>query len=500
MADERLRALERAAAASGSPEDEVRLLEARLRVGDLAPGWLELAARLGHEPARRALGRFVPVAWSWSELRRLVDGLGAAAVVQALLAWAEALPGPRDISLAEAARAWAERPDDEAAAARCEAARRAHAPDGRSEADRLSALACDVACGAAGGAPVGRWDAQVLEPAESQTRAVRHALARWALRGGHGEPPAWPAPDLEAQARARAAREARDAFEAALATKATRAEATALRRRLRDKTLARDRLELAADLAHPAAWLVARREGTPDLSVPASPRDLAERLQALIDARAAPTRRKVKQRRHWEDEGGERSAVGWRTQTGPTRWPEWGRRLVVRAALATAEGVAAAASPDPGVDAALDAVRAWYACPCPEHAGQAEVAAVEANRLATRGVVAAGAASAAAALAARAEQAWDPGLRRGRRVLFEEAAAAGLAPEPLWVHLRAVLIAWALGEDVLAARPYDPAARYAPGEVIDHPTFGRGRVERADAARVHVAFADGVRALAQGRC
>ncbi|MCO5165543.1 MAG: hypothetical protein M9894_04125 [Planctomycetes bacterium] len=498
MADERLRALERAAAASGSLEDEVRLLETRVRLGDLAPGWLELAARLGHEPARRALTRFVPVVWSWTDLRRLVSDLGPVATVEALLAWAEALPGGRSQALVDAARAWAERPDDEAVAAQCEALRRSLALDEDwtldLHPDRLVALACDVAAGGV----ADPWGARASAPAEEQARALRAGLARWALRGGHDDPPAWPEPDLEAQARARAAREALAAFEAALATKAARAEATALRRRLRDKTLARDRLELAADLAHPAAWLVARREGAPDLTVPASPRDVAERLQALVDVRAAPTRTRVRQRRHWVDEGGERSAVGWRTQTGPARWPEWGRRLVVRAALATAEA-AAGDEPDAQLRAPLDAVRAWYACPCPAHAEQAEVAAVQAHRVAARGSRAAGVASAAAALAARAEQAWDPGLLRGRRVLFEEAAEAGLAPEALWAHLRPVLIAWALGEDVLAARPYDPRARYAPGEVIEHPTFGRGRVERVDASRVHVVFDDGVRALAQGR-
>lgn len=55
MTDSRLRELERAASV-GTAADEARLLTERLRAGTLAHKWVELAAYLGHAPARLALG------------------------------------------------------------------------------------------------------------------------------------------------------------------------------------------------------------------------------------------------------------------------------------------------------------------------------------------------------------------------------------------------------------------------------------------------------------
>jgi len=56
MTDSHLQQLERAWRASGSVEDEVVYLQARLRVGELSPTYLEAAACLGHDPAQRILG------------------------------------------------------------------------------------------------------------------------------------------------------------------------------------------------------------------------------------------------------------------------------------------------------------------------------------------------------------------------------------------------------------------------------------------------------------
>lgn len=515
MTDARLRALEREAAASGMLEAQVALLHARVRLGDLDVGWLEAAARLGHEAARRALGRFVPVVWS-DGLRDLVRDLGAEGIVRALVAWAQELgPEPDDREALGALEAWLER-RDASARSRCQELAR-----GRDEvallgygvvnARALAEHAAAQACGHAGPDDLPEvWGSPPLGPTEAQARAIRRALAEWALARPRGcAAPAWPEPAVDAAALQSAAREARERFEAALAAKATRREATALRRRLREKTLTREMVEVAADLAHPAAWLVCRREGLPDLVPPATGRELAARLEAIVGARAAPTRRKVLERRYWVGEdGAERSAVGRRTELGDARWPEWGARFVVRAALELAERAlpaAEAARPDdPRPREALEAVRAWYACPCAAHARQAGAAATRAGQAARRladgpEAGAAGVLAAAAGLVARTERAWNPGLGRGRHVLLDEAVRAGEAPDALWEHLRRVLIAWALGADLLGARRYAPTERYAVGEVLEHPTFGRGRVTAVEPARVHVTFEDAVRVLVHGR-
>ncbi len=117
MTDAARRTLERAARRSDDDEARARALVARLRAGTLAPGALRLAAFLGHEPARSALGPEAPVApatpLAWA---RALRAFGQPAWVRALLAtlepaverwpssaargWAEATLAP--------ARAWAD--------------------------------------------------------------------------------------------------------------------------------------------------------------------------------------------------------------------------------------------------------------------------------------------------------------------------------------------------------------------------------------------------------
>lgn len=92
MSDEGLRDLERAWRASHDPHDEARLLAERLRAGLLVRARLELAAYLGHGPARIALGEAAPagrrVPWlAWvaaiddegrrTLVRGLVDGVAS---------------------------------------------------------------------------------------------------------------------------------------------------------------------------------------------------------------------------------------------------------------------------------------------------------------------------------------------------------------------------------------------------------------------------------------
>jgi hypothetical protein len=86
VADDRLRDLERRAQA-GDLEAQARLLRERLRAGDLTQGRLELAAYLGHEPARVALGPTAPD--EPADLNALAGGLqkwGPPAVLRAVAA------------------------------------------------------------------------------------------------------------------------------------------------------------------------------------------------------------------------------------------------------------------------------------------------------------------------------------------------------------------------------------------------------------------------------
>jgi hypothetical protein len=47
--------------------------------------------------------------------------------------------------------------------------------------------------------------------------------------------------------------------------------------------------------------------------------------------------------------------------------------------------------------------------------------------------------------------------------------------------------------------PYRPADRYEKGDLVDHPLFGRGFVEKATGDRIEVLFRDGRKLLAMNR-
>lgn len=80
---------------------------------------------------------------------------------------------------------------------------------------------------------------------------------------------------------------------------------------------------------------------------------------------------------------------------------------------------------------------------------------------------------------ARLEPKWVAGWRKGQaRREAEEAEVEAIA-------------ALAVGE----ARAYAPGDRFAVGEVIAHPKFGRGRVEGVEGAKIRVRFVDGSRVL-----
>ena len=75
MTDSRLRELQRRFHTSGSVEDEAAWLTARVQMGGLERGKLELAACLGHEGARAALGAEVPAPWGRESVPSFVLGL-----------------------------------------------------------------------------------------------------------------------------------------------------------------------------------------------------------------------------------------------------------------------------------------------------------------------------------------------------------------------------------------------------------------------------------------
>jgi hypothetical protein len=54
--------------------------------------------------------------------------------------------------------------------------------------------------------------------------------------------------------------------------------------------------------------------------------------------------------------------------------------------------------------------------------------------------------------------------------------------------------------DASAARRYSPRERYAEGQVLDHPQFGRGFVSALrDGGKLEVTFRGGVKTLVHGR-
>jgi hypothetical protein len=102
-----------------SRADPVAHLRARLRVGEASEAALELAARLGHAPAARALGQAPEPPQRARDLAPLLEDLGREATVRAVLACSEALglaearePYARSVAvkILSQIRAWLEEP------------------------------------------------------------------------------------------------------------------------------------------------------------------------------------------------------------------------------------------------------------------------------------------------------------------------------------------------------------------------------------------------------
>jgi hypothetical protein len=100
----------------------VAQLNERLRAGRISATHVDLAAKLGHPGARALEPRWEPVDWSdWEACEGLLEDvleLDRAAVVRAVADWSDrARPACEDGELTavatEAARAWADAPDDE---------------------------------------------------------------------------------------------------------------------------------------------------------------------------------------------------------------------------------------------------------------------------------------------------------------------------------------------------------------------------------------------------
>lgn len=75
VTDRKLRELERKWKESGTTDDEAAYLAERVRVGDLSPKRLKLAAHCGHVGARKALEPHAPLAWSLESVPAFVLNL-----------------------------------------------------------------------------------------------------------------------------------------------------------------------------------------------------------------------------------------------------------------------------------------------------------------------------------------------------------------------------------------------------------------------------------------
>lgn len=115
MGDERLRRLEREAAARGDEASRVRLLIERLRAGDLTEPQLRLAVYVGDEAARGALpspapeldpdlGHWVRHLWPWGQEVCVRAGIAAAELILAEPSRGDPTPL---IDVLTRARAWA---------------------------------------------------------------------------------------------------------------------------------------------------------------------------------------------------------------------------------------------------------------------------------------------------------------------------------------------------------------------------------------------------------
>lgn len=466
MSDRRLRQRAREAALASDPEATARALRERLRAGQ--GGWVEAAARLGHEPARKALGQFVPVI-TGEELPVTLAEWGREATRLALLALARGALAdwerarPRDRSLRAAVERLGQ--DPAAAVQATREARRAveaelsawegrgrgassaaAAEDATPDLDLIDAASRDNARFALLQA---EWAAEaVLEAARALAApeaprfpalrasllaghlpAIRRDLAEWALSAPPGPAPEWP--DTAAhREREETRRAAAAAFQVALRDEAVERAATALRRALRQKRLIKARVTAAALLGDPAAWLVTRPELGPELAPPSTAQELARRLEGAIEASQPGTR----QRGPLPEPGPATSpAARRRGARAEPRWPEWGQQLALR----------------------------W-----------------------------------AQELTGRAGEA---GLLRP---MIAAAVEAGEPLPALWERLRRTGIEWLLLREplLLAGEPrgYAPGERYEAGEALRHPAFGVGRVRTVAQRTVEVEFADGVRQLLHG--
>lgn len=93
MSDQRLRELERRWRESGRVEEEAEYLRERLRIGDLTPERLELAAHCGREGARRSIGAAsADDVGSWAEALLGLPSLGVEELTRLCIAWALVLP------------------------------------------------------------------------------------------------------------------------------------------------------------------------------------------------------------------------------------------------------------------------------------------------------------------------------------------------------------------------------------------------------------------------
>lgn len=134
MSDEQLRELARRWAASHDPTVEARFLAERLRVRNLDPARLEIAAYLGHGPAIEALGDAAPVGghMPWRRWSRTLDAAGRVLLVRLGLEQVRVQrelsrdpPPPSEVAetALEAARVWTTCPCDD----HVQAVRAAHA-------------------------------------------------------------------------------------------------------------------------------------------------------------------------------------------------------------------------------------------------------------------------------------------------------------------------------------------------------------------------------------
>lgn len=133
--------------------------------------------------------------------------------------------------------------------------------------------------------------------------------------------------------------------------------------------------------------------------------------------------------------------------------------------------------------AALEAVEAWIACPCEEHAGPCVLAAepaLAAARTATRSAASVYAARIAALSATQAFQAdTSPLGRRHATQWVEDLREVGLREDALWRAVTEDVLPWVLEGRARPARRYAASETYEAGERVEHPTFGLGVVTAA---------------------